>query len=304
MGQILMPCCVYGSGELDSITATSVDIREGKVSIDSDGEIINGALADKKNWSFNGLSAGASIDIPSGIHDGTGKVTAKSLADQTPGNLAAGKMLSGVYGYSNGAKVTGNIASMAAQTVTPGNAAKTVSCSGKYMTGNVTVQAVTGLTAANIKKGVTVGGVTGTWEGWITSTDDVYNHGTWGFGGYMVPIPRGGKPTLQSDRIDISKTFSVAMATIKTVDLKHYSKLTIEGAKLTDKNVGIKVEAGTYTDTSSSTVQTLVESTALTANKQTFTFSCGYVRQLAIYINMPGSSNIVSERYIYKITLS
>ena len=293
-----------GGADLDVITAGPEDLRAGKVIVDKDGNPLTGTLPDRASWGVTGLAAGASVTIPAGIHDGTGKIVAKSLADQTPGNLAAGKMLSGVYGYSNGAKVTGNIASMAAQTVTPGNAAKTVSCSGKYMTGNVTVQAVTGLTAANIKKGVTVGGVTGTWEGWISSTDDVYNHGTWGFGGYMVPITGGGKPTLQSDRIDISRGFSVAIATIKTVDLKHYSKLTIEGAKLTDKDVRIKVEAGTYTDTSSSPVQTLVESTALTANKQTFTFSCGYVRQLAIYIDMPGSSNIVSERYIYKITLS
>lgn len=159
------------------ITAAAGDIRAGKVIVDKDGEPLTGTLVDNGSWSSSGLAAGASVTIPAGIHDGTGTVTAKSLADQTPGNLAAAKMLSGVYGYSNGTKVTGNIASMAAQTVTPGNTAKTVSCNGKYMTGNVTVSAVANLTAANIKKGVTVGGVTGTWEGYVAAATDLYYKG-------------------------------------------------------------------------------------------------------------------------------
>lgn len=166
-----------GGIDLDVITANPADVRAGKVIVDKDGEPLTGTLPDRGSWGVAELVAGETVIIPAGIHDGMGMVTAKSLADQTPGNLAAAKMLSGVYGYSNGVKVTGNIASMAAQTVTPGNAAKTVSCSGKYMTGNVTVQAVANLTAANIKKGVTVGGVTGTWEGYVAAATDLYYKG-------------------------------------------------------------------------------------------------------------------------------
>ncbi|NBI73783.1 hypothetical protein D3Z50_22760, partial [Clostridiaceae bacterium] len=85
----------------------------------------------------------------------------------------------GKTAWVNGAKVTGNIASQAGQTVAPGASAKTVTCSGKYMTGNITVSAVSNLTAANIRKGVTVGGVAGTYEGYASSPLYLFRNGTW-----------------------------------------------------------------------------------------------------------------------------
>lgn len=54
-------------------------------------------------------------------------------------NAAAGNILSGKTAYVNGNKITGNIASMGGQTITPSASQQTVSCSGKYMTGNVIV---------------------------------------------------------------------------------------------------------------------------------------------------------------------
>lgn len=230
MGRIWIPGG-GGGNDLDVITAAAGDIREGKVIVDKDGEPLTGTLVDNGSWSSSGLVAGASVTIPAGIHDGTGKVTAKSLADQTPGNLAAEKMLSGVYGYSNGAKVTGNIASMGAQTVTPGNAAKTVSCSGKYMTGNVTVSAVANLTAANIKKGVTVGGVTGTWEGYVATATDLYYKGT---------NPAGitsSSATFGATNITLSTgTHNIDLAINKTYAVSGYTRLNIQGSIYTYSN--------------------------------------------------------------------
>ena len=214
------------------ITAAAGDIRTGKVSVDKDGEPLTGTLVDNGSWSSSGLAAGASVTIPAGIHDGTGKVTAKSLADQTPGNLAAAKMLSGVYGYSNGAKVTGNIASMGAQTVTPGNSAKTVSCSGKYMTGNVTVSAVANLTAANIKKGVTVGGVKGTWEGYVVEATDLYNNGVIGSYGLTA---NSTKTVFNSN--SISWYNASALNTTKPINLTGYTGIKIILANDSTSNI-------------------------------------------------------------------
>lgn len=284
------------------ITATTGDVRAGKVIVDKDGEPLTGVLPDRGSWSSFGLAAGASVVIPAGIHDGTGRVTAKSLAEQTPGTLVADKMLVGTYGYSGGKRIDGSIKSLSGQTVTPGNAKKTVSCNGKYMTGDVTVLAVAGLTPGNIKKGVTVGGVTGTWEGYVSSTDDVYNHGIWGFGGYLVPLSNGS-PTLQSDRIDLSVPSGFGISTVNNVDFKRYSKLTIEGSNLTKEKVYLYASAGSYGTNFTSLKQALIPSTAITSDWQTFTFSSGYVSQL--YINFrPDTQDRVSERYIYKITLS
>ena len=197
-----------GGADLDVITAGAGDVLSGKVIVDKEGEPLTGTLTltgtaadshvlsgqtyyntDAKtkrtgNMANRGavsqaLNAGGSYTIPAGYHNGAGKVTANSLASQTSANAAAGHILSGKTAWVNGAKVTGNIASLAGQTVTPGASAKTVSCSGKYMTGNVTVSAVSNLTAANIKKGVTVGGVVGTYEGYASSPLYLFRNGTW-----------------------------------------------------------------------------------------------------------------------------
>ena len=197
-----------GGADLDMITAGAGDVLSGKVIVDKEGEPLTGTLTltgtaadshvlagqtyyntDAKTKRTGGmtnrgavsqaLNAGGSYTIPAGYHNGAGKVTANSLASQTSANAAAGHILSGKTAWVNGAKVTGNIAGLAGQTVTPGASAKTVSCSGKYMTGNVTVSAVSNLTAANIKKGVTVGGVVGTYEGYASSPLYLFRNGTW-----------------------------------------------------------------------------------------------------------------------------
>lgn len=88
-------------------------------------------------------------------------ITGTALNDATiSGN---DKMLSGVVAYGkNGTKYTGSIASQGSVTFTPSNVAQYGNYKGKYMTGNITVSAVANLTAANILKGKTVGGVAGT----------------------------------------------------------------------------------------------------------------------------------------------
>lgn len=58
--------------------------------------------------------------------------------------------------------VAGTVASMGAQTINPSASQQSIATSGKYMTGNVTINPVANLSANNIIKGVTVGGVAGT----------------------------------------------------------------------------------------------------------------------------------------------
>lgn len=88
------------------------------------------------------LNAGGSYTIPAGYHNGSGKVTANSLASQTGGTASAGHILSGQTAWVNGNKITGNIASMGGQNITPGSSQQTIFCSGRYMTGNITVTGV------------------------------------------------------------------------------------------------------------------------------------------------------------------
>lgn len=91
------------------------------------------------------------VDVPL-----SGGGTAKFM-DTTDADAAATDMLSGKTAYVNSVKVTGSIASQAATTWYTSSSDQTIA-SGKYLSGNQTIKAVTttNITAANIKSGVTV----------------------------------------------------------------------------------------------------------------------------------------------------
>lgn len=139
------------------------------------GTWVNGGMA--SNGAMNAaLNAGASKTIPAGYTSG-GTVTANSLASQTDASAAAGDILTGKTAWVKGSKVTGSMATQAGGTYKSTTANQTISCSGKKMTGNIVIQGDSKLVAANIKKGVTILGVTGTWEGYVAAATDLYYNG-------------------------------------------------------------------------------------------------------------------------------
>ena len=113
---------------------------------------------------------------------------------QTIGNLGGNATPSQVLNThtfssnSAGRGVAGGIPSKAAATLVPGTSQHVVAA-GQFLAGPITVPAVAGLSAGNIKKGVVVGGVTGTWEGWVATAGDLYNRGTWGRATGFTVIP-------------------------------------------------------------------------------------------------------------------
>ena len=181
MGKILMP---GGGGgvDLDVITAGPEDVLAGKVIVDKNGEPLTGTMAAQGNWNFSELVAGSAVTVPGGKHGGGGKVTAKSLASQTPGTSAAGHILAGRTAWVNGSKITGTIPSQAGGTLTPSTSAVTANCSGKYMTSNYTIPAFALPPANALRKGYsyTLYGktVTGTLEQWLSSPADVTGNET------------------------------------------------------------------------------------------------------------------------------
>lgn len=109
------------------------------------------------------LDAGDSYIIPEGYHNGSGKISAKSLAEQTDGTAVAGDILSGKTAYVDGVKVTGNIASKAAQTYIPGTSNQTIAA-GQYLSDTQTIAGDADLVAANIVTGKNIFNVAGTFS--------------------------------------------------------------------------------------------------------------------------------------------
>ena len=201
MGRIWIPGG-GGGADLDVVTAGAGEILAGKVIVDKDGNPLTGTMPNQ-GAKTAALNCGGSYAIPAGYHNGNGKVTANSLASQTPGTAAAAQILSGKTAWVNGVKVTGTMANngAVAKTITPSASAQSYTVPAGYHNGSgkVSVPAVSNLKAAYIKKGVTVGGVTGTWEGYVTSPLYLYNKGTFsnlqttGWEGYGVEVSDTGR---------------------------------------------------------------------------------------------------------------
>ena len=77
-------------------------------------------------------------------------------------NATAGNILSGKTAYVNGVKITGTIPSKGATTYTPGKTNQTIA-SGNYLSGVQTIKGDANLVAGNIKKGVSIFGVSGSY---------------------------------------------------------------------------------------------------------------------------------------------
>lgn len=183
-----------GSDELTA-TADKVVVGNTYVGADTDDEIGIGMLVDRgSSTPSNGVSISESnlvTKISNGAYrtnasSGYPEITTALSSVTASGGLNASKLLSGqnafgilgtatndasvtsaqmlagASGYSNGIKVNGAIASLGVQTINPSASQQTVYSSGKYMTGNVVVNGVSNLTAANVRENVNVGGTVGT----------------------------------------------------------------------------------------------------------------------------------------------
>lgn len=87
-----------------------------------------------------------------------------SSLDTSDATAAAADILKDKTAYVNGQKVTGTITSVNAQTITPTTTDQTVN-GNVFLTGAITVAGDANLLAENIKSGVTIFGVTGTYTG-------------------------------------------------------------------------------------------------------------------------------------------
>ena len=198
-------------------TATAADIRSGKTAYVGNAKI-TGTIQSKSGATYNVSSSNQTIssgqylsgnqtiravttsnisagNIKKGVTVKVGdsadddRITAVTGTYTSDANATAAQILSGKTAYVNGTKISGTIPSKAAATYNTSKNDQTIAA-GQYLSGAQTIRKVTttNLTAANIKRGVTVkvgdagdddriAAVTGTCEplnSWITQTSSCY----------------------------------------------------------------------------------------------------------------------------------
>lgn len=144
------------------VDATAANIDAGKTAYVK-GQKITGTST-KVNTADANAAAGDILTGKTAYVKGSKITGTLILLDTSDANATASDILSGKTAYVNGAKVTGTVSSKAAQTYTPGTSNQTINA-GQYLSGTQTISGDANLLAENIKSGVTIFGVTGTYTG-------------------------------------------------------------------------------------------------------------------------------------------
>lgn len=146
-------------------------------------------------------ASGATVTVPAGLYSSQASKSVSTATQATPsisvntstGVITASATQSAGYVSAGTKSATQNLITQAAQTITPGTSDQTIA-SGRYLTGTQTIKGDSDLKASNIKSGVTIFNVTGSYEGSVeleSSNTYVVNTRTGAraitFSGFSVP---------------------------------------------------------------------------------------------------------------------
>lgn len=175
----------------------------------------SGSMPDRGAWGST-LAINGSVTIPAGYHNGSGRITQ-------------------------------SIATKGATTITPMSAQQTAVSAGTYCSGNIIVAGNGNFVAGNIKKGVNIWGVVGTFEGYVPTATDLYNRGA-------NPADFYGSTNVYFDsnqiRMSVGERKTEYLYGRTVYNFTPYAGVSISanksGAEFDGESFGIKTDSGVY----------------------------------------------------------
>lgn len=219
---------VLGSGNADK-----ADVLSGKTFTNDDGVEYTGTMADKSNTaqsatpSLDATNSRLQMTIPAtGKYNTASKIYAAYSTIRTLIGLTADKL----WYNTTILELKSTRSGQAAKTWTPGTNNQTIAA-GTCITGAQTIEGDSNLVAANIKKGVSIFGVTGTYEGWYSGGGTTYNRGS--NDGQWYRASSAIKDALfETGQITIEENTTgseIRLRSKKAYNLGAFTKLTITG---------------------------------------------------------------------------
>ena len=220
------------SEEVSEDMAIPQDILAGKKAW-VNGNQITGTMANRGAVSQT-LNAGGSYTIPAGYHNGSGKITAASLASQTSGTATATQILTGKTAWVNGNKVTGTMVNQGAKSTTL-NAGGSYTIPAGYHNGSgkVTVASLASQTQATATANDIVSGKTA----WVNGVKITGNYT--GINNVQVSVVAPSQESSESDTFVFSTLGAKTLTYTWHQPASHHGRVKIEGAS---NSTGIKTQ--------------------------------------------------------------
>lgn len=160
-----------GLADVSGLDAEAANVRSGKTFIGSSGTKETGSMTEYSDTTAKSIYSNGTWSLTDGYYNNA-KVyvsvsSASTTVDNSSGTTArAQHILSGYTCQSNGSRVTGSIetSSASGMTITPKTSGYTI-LGERYLSSDVKIEGDSNLIASNIKSGVSIFGVSGTYSG-------------------------------------------------------------------------------------------------------------------------------------------